>query len=272
MWMRSGYRPTRLCAASRLSRHSEQRKAPKRRSPVSSHVRIRSATADHPGSNITLCPMPGHIFRIASDRTSVGRVFCRAATVPPKTHGTAHSLVQQSNPRSCSSQQQAAWFAPWTKSIGVGWDSLQHPLSITSIMALPLAKGSYRQHLAGRVGCDAADTSSRAPVIRQAQANSSRNQAKTRAATAGDRPHTRPASASGPTVRVRYLPAPAAATCEIALDPIGRHEVGVCPDGAKTKSALEISQTKEGHAEVCRVEVSARRKHARPAQAQVHRR
>jgi hypothetical protein len=142
--------------------------------------------------------MPGHIFRIASDRTSVGRVFCRAATVPPKTHGTAHSLVQQSNPRSCSSQQQAAWFAPWTKSIGVGWDSLQHPLSITSIMALPLAKGSYRQHLAGRFGCDAADTSSRAPVIRQAQANSSRNQAKTRAATAGDRPHTRPASASGP--------------------------------------------------------------------------
>jgi hypothetical protein len=31
-----------------------------------------------------------------------------------------------------SSQQQAAWFAPWTKSIGVGWDSLEGRLSITS--------------------------------------------------------------------------------------------------------------------------------------------
>ena len=219
MWMRSGYLPARLCAASRRSRHSEQRKAPKRRSPVSSHVRIRSATADHPGSNITLCPMSGHIFRIASDRTSVGRVFCRAATVPRRLTAPRDSLVQQSNPRSvrpnsnlpvrAADEKHWCWMEFDTTSVV---DYLDHGVT--------LAKGSYRQHLAGRVGCDAADTSSRAPVIRQAQANNSRNQAKTRAATPGDRPHTRPASASVPTVRVRYLPAPAVATCEIALDQI----------------------------------------------------
>jgi hypothetical protein len=73
---------------------------------------------------------------------SVGKSF---AGLPPclrRLTAPRDSLVQQRNPRSVRPNSKLPWFAPWTKSIGVGWDSLQHPLSITSSMALPLRKAA----------------------------------------------------------------------------------------------------------------------------------
>ena len=69
------------------------------------------------------------------DRTGTQRLVSRAVAMAAKADRQSAITLAAKKRRKFSSQHHAACQAPCTKSSGTGWDSLVHPLSITSSMS-----------------------------------------------------------------------------------------------------------------------------------------